>query len=89
MKEAEHDPWVVRHLYTNMDRGFGPYLTKMHSSLDRAREAGWVEDAIRTPVSNVNDLAERIGESFVLDLHGHTSGGGAWVGSASDRRAPA
>jgi len=81
---------MVRHLYTDVDRSFGRYLTRMHSLLDRAQEAGWVEELTRTPITTVEDLAGQLspsapGELVILDLHGHTNDDGAWIGPAPER----
>lgn len=90
MSEPERSAWVVRHLYTDVDREFTRYLGEMHTLLERCREAGWVDELIHVPISSADDLAARIGESVpgelvVMDLHGHTQEDGAWIGPAPDQ----
>ncbi|MFF3354129.1 hypothetical protein ACFYWN_16025 [Streptomyces sp. NPDC002917] len=81
----EWEPWIVRHLYTAVDRRFGPYLGAMKDLLGRAQETQWISTVHDRPIRTKDDIALALkesepGELVIVDLHGAADEDGAWLG---------
>jgi hypothetical protein len=72
---SEHEPWVVRHLYSAVDRSFGIYLNAIRDLLADAVQAGWISRRFDKPISLASEIAGatadmELGELLIVDLHG-------------------
>jgi hypothetical protein len=88
-KLSEREPWIVRHLYTVVDRSFGIYLDAMRDLLSRAEQAGWISARLDKPISLATEIADatgdtELGELLIVDLHGWADAHGARLSPAAE-----